>query len=102
MDELSGHHSPLEQPEAMEGIGSGIRSTLRVRCGLENRAGVHHLNCTLVIGANLAQDALSFLQPQLLRWLLLYISDYQRARSDGTELPSTIQGFSIVTIMVSL
>lgn len=49
------------------------------------------------------QDCLAFLQPQLLRWLLAYISTYQSAQ-DGTSFggslgPSPLQGFAIAAIM---
>lgn len=44
-------------------------------------------------------DTLAFLQPQLLRWLLLYISDYQTAREQGREPPSSLQGFAIAVLM---
>ncbi|KAI0788813.1 metal resistance protein YCF1 [Abortiporus biennis] len=47
----------------------------------------------------ICQDALAFLQPQLLRWLLSYISDYQRARYSGIEGPSATEGFSIAVLM---
>lgn len=50
----------------------------------------------------LTQDCLAFLQPQLLRWLLAYIADYQAARPDGIAqqgAPSPIQGFAITVIM---
>jgi ATP-binding cassette subfamily C (CFTR/MRP) protein 1 len=48
------------------------------------------------------QDCLSFLQPQLLRLFLSFISAYQSARlSDtGAKLgPSPLEGFSIATAM---
>lgn len=47
----------------------------------------------------ITQDCLSFLQPQLLRWLLAYISEYQTARSHGTATPSPFEGFAIAVIM---
>ncbi|KAF8636372.1 hypothetical protein AX17_003557 [Amanita inopinata Kibby_2008] len=50
----------------------------------------------------LVQDCLAFLQPQLLRWLLAYISHYQGARlgnlQDGTN-PSWLEGLSIAFVM---
>ncbi|PCH44281.1 multidrug resistance-associated ABC transporter [Wolfiporia cocos MD-104 SS10] len=47
------------------------------------------------------QDMLAFLQPQLLRWLLAYISNYQSARfwDDDSSKPSTVEGFVIAAIM---
>ena len=48
------------------------------------------------------QDSLAFLQPQLLRWLLSYISDYQSARLGGSLLesgPSKLEGFAIAVLM---
>jgi ATP-binding cassette, subfamily C (CFTR/MRP), member 1 len=50
----------------------------------------------------IAQDSLSFLQPQLLRWLLQYISAYQTAHPDGVAVqgaPSPAQGFAIAALM---
>ena len=51
----------------------------------------------------LLQDCLAFLQPQLLRLLLSFISDYQSARPDdsGTVIggPSALQGFAIAVLM---
>ena len=49
------------------------------------------------------QDCLAFLQPQLLRWLLYYVSTYQAAREGqehgGPPPPSPLQGFSIAALM---
>ncbi|KAJ6591736.1 P-loop containing nucleoside triphosphate hydrolase protein [Mycena vulgaris] len=46
------------------------------------------------------QDCLAFLQPQLLRWLLAYISRYQSSRyQDSGPKPSPLEGFSIAVIM---
>ena len=45
------------------------------------------------------QDLLAFLQPQLLRWLLNYISRYQDTRLQSDERPSELQGFAIAIIM---
>ncbi|RDB20896.1 Metal resistance protein YCF1 [Hypsizygus marmoreus] len=53
-------------------------------------------------GLKIVQDFLAFLQPQLLRWLLAYISWYQTARFrpiPGEELPSKLEGFAIAAIM---
>ena len=53
-------------------------------------------------GLKLIQDCLAFLQPQLLRWLLSYISAYQSARPDGIEqngAPSPFEGFAIAITM---
>ncbi|KAL6300043.1 metal resistance protein YCF1 [Sparassis latifolia] len=41
------------------------------------------------------QDCLAFLQPQLLRWLLSFISEYQLAQ----DKPSPVEGFAIAVIM---
>ncbi|KAK7061124.1 hypothetical protein VNI00_000860 [Paramarasmius palmivorus] len=48
------------------------------------------------------QDALAFLQPQLLRWLLAYISTYQSARlwSSDLQKPSPMEGFAIAALML--
>ncbi|KAJ7077902.1 P-loop containing nucleoside triphosphate hydrolase protein [Mycena belliarum] len=46
------------------------------------------------------QDGLAFLQPQLLRWLLSYISRYQSSRyQDNVPKPNPSEGFSIAVIM---
>lgn len=46
------------------------------------------------------QDLLAFLQPQLLRWLLSYISEYQRARFGPLgDRPSKLEGFAVAAIM---
>lgn len=46
------------------------------------------------------QDLLAFLQPQLLRLLLSYISRYQGARfSPIGDKPSSLEGFAIAAIM---
>ncbi|TFY68212.1 hypothetical protein EVJ58_g1149 [Rhodofomes roseus] len=45
------------------------------------------------------QDCLVFMQPQLLRLLLAYISDYQSARASGRERPSELEGFAIAVFM---
>lgn len=53
-------------------------------------------------GLKIVQDCLAFLQPQLLRWLLAYISWYQRARFmpvGGEDKPNPLEGFSIAGIM---
>ncbi|KAJ2933863.1 hypothetical protein H1R20_g3220, partial [Candolleomyces eurysporus] len=48
------------------------------------------------------QDCLAFLQPQLLRWFLSYISRYQEARfapEDDPSRPPKFEGFAIAVIM---
>lgn len=51
----------------------------------------------------LVQDTLSFLQPQFLRWLLAYISDYQGAlfgaQFGGSPGPDPLEGFAIAALM---
>jgi hypothetical protein len=50
----------------------------------------------------LLQDSLAFLQPQLLRLFLSFISAYQSARQSDTSTkpgPSPLEGFSIATAM---
>jgi ATP-binding cassette, subfamily C (CFTR/MRP), member 1 len=53
----------------------------------------------LAAALKLLQDCLAFLQPQLLRRLLVFISDYQSARNNGEEPPSAYQGFAIAAVM---
>ncbi|KAF9457511.1 multidrug resistance-associated ABC transporter [Collybia nuda] len=53
-------------------------------------------------GLKVIQDLLAFLQPQLLRWLLAYISWYQTARFtpiDGYNVPNKLEGFAIAGLM---
>ncbi|KAF8527278.1 P-loop containing nucleoside triphosphate hydrolase protein [Gautieria morchelliformis] len=45
------------------------------------------------------QDVLAFLQPQLLRILLSYITAYQQSREEGVKGPSPYQGFAIALLM---
>ena len=51
------------------------------------------------LGLKLVQDALAFLQPQLLRWLLSYISTYQSAKDADRDPPTAVEGFAIAAIM---
>ncbi|EPQ56430.1 multidrug resistance-associated ABC transporter [Gloeophyllum trabeum ATCC 11539] len=48
----------------------------------------------------IVQDCLAFLQPQLLRWLLVYIASYQSIRTnDNPNHLSKVQGYAIALIM---
>ena len=47
----------------------------------------------------MVQDLLAFLQPQLLRLLLSYITDYQQSREVGRKGPSPYEGFAIALLM---
>jgi hypothetical protein len=53
----------------------------------------------IAAGLKILQDLLAFLQPQLLRWLLSYISWYQGTRYQPDERPNGLQGFAIAIIM---
>jgi ATP-binding cassette subfamily C (CFTR/MRP) protein 1 len=53
----------------------------------------------IAAGLNVVQDLLTFLQPQLLRWLLSYISRYQDTQFQSDERPSKLQGFAIAILM---
>jgi ATP-binding cassette, subfamily C (CFTR/MRP), member 1 len=54
----------------------------------------------IAAGLKVIQDCLAFLQPQLLRWLLAYISKYQGSRYSPDDMrPSKFEGFSIAGIM---
>ncbi|KXN89408.1 Metal resistance protein YCF1 [Leucoagaricus sp. SymC.cos] len=51
-------------------------------------------------GLKVIQDCLAFSQPQLLRLLLAFISQYQGARfSPDADRPSSLEGFAIAAIM---
>ena len=48
----------------------------------------------------LVQDCLAFLQPQLLKWLLSFITDYQDAREGLLDQrPTPLIGFSYAFLM---
>ena len=53
----------------------------------------------MAAGLKIIQDLLAFLQPQLLRWLLRYISLYQETRYQPEERPSSFEGFAIAALM---
>ncbi|KAH9852113.1 metal resistance protein YCF1 [Lenzites betulinus] len=53
----------------------------------------------VALGLKIIQDSLSFLQPQLLRWLLSYISTYQTAKASNGNPPTAIEGFSVAALM---
>ncbi|KAF8892115.1 multidrug resistance-associated ABC transporter [Infundibulicybe gibba] len=56
----------------------------------------------IAAGLKIVQDCLAFLQPQLLRWLLAYISKYQHARfgpGHPDTKPTPLEGFSVAGIM---
>lgn len=50
------------------------------------------------LGLKIVQDALAYLQPQLLRWLLSYISIYQSSRVSGGG-PTATEGFAVAVVM---
>ncbi|KAI0675473.1 metal resistance protein YCF1 [Trametes maxima] len=51
------------------------------------------------LGLKFVQDSFAFLQPQLLRWLLSYISTYQAAKVSDRDPPTVVEGFAIAGIM---
>ncbi|KAI0819664.1 metal resistance protein YCF1 [Trametes gibbosa] len=53
----------------------------------------------VALGLKVGQDCLAFLQPQLLRWLLSYISTYQMAKASNGNPPTATEGFAIAVIM---
>lgn len=56
----------------------------------------------IAAGLKTIQDFLAFLQPQLLRLLLVYIARYQSTRfrpSESRDVPSELEGFAIAVIM---
>ncbi|KAJ7126538.1 P-loop containing nucleoside triphosphate hydrolase protein [Mycena crocata] len=54
----------------------------------------------MAIFLKIIQDCLAFSQPQLLRWLLAYISRYQSARfQESGSKPNPLEGFSAAVIM---
>jgi ATP-binding cassette, subfamily C (CFTR/MRP), member 1 len=61
----------------------------------------HYLISILQAGLKVIQDCLAFLQPQLLRLLLSYITSYQRSREEGVKGPSPYEGFAITILMFS-
>ncbi|KAF8909428.1 multidrug resistance-associated ABC transporter [Gymnopilus junonius] len=53
----------------------------------------------IAAGLKIIQDLLAFLQPQLLRILLAYISWYQSTRFQPNDRPSDLEGFAIAMTM---
>ncbi|OCH89274.1 hypothetical protein OBBRIDRAFT_804843 [Obba rivulosa] len=51
--------------------------------------------CAFAAFLKFIQDCLAFLQPQLLCWLLAYISEYQSARYSGGATPSPLKALQL-------
>ncbi|KAJ7153183.1 hypothetical protein C8R43DRAFT_844685, partial [Mycena crocata] len=55
----------------------------------------------MAIFLKIIQDCLAFSQPQLLRWLLAYISRYQSARfQESGSKPNPLEGFSAAVALL--
>ncbi|KAK0457645.1 P-loop containing nucleoside triphosphate hydrolase protein [Desarmillaria tabescens] len=94
---ISENDLPSLRPEDdSERLGKTLHDALQKQALFISYGGPY----ALAAGMKLVQDCLSFLQPQLLRWLLSYISIYQTARyADGSTKPHPLEGFSIAVLM---
>ncbi|KAK0488812.1 P-loop containing nucleoside triphosphate hydrolase protein [Armillaria novae-zelandiae] len=98
---ISENDLPSLRPEdASERLGQTLHDTLQKHSLWKALFISYGGPYALAAGMKLAQDCLSFLQPQLLRWLLSYISICQSARyaHDSTK-PHPLEGFSIAVLM---
>ncbi|KAK0432840.1 P-loop containing nucleoside triphosphate hydrolase protein [Armillaria borealis] len=98
---ISENDLPSLRPEdASERLGQTLHDTLQKHSLWKALFISYGGPYVLAAGMKLLQDCLSFLQPQLLRWLLSYISIYQSARyaHDSTK-PHPLEGFSIAVLM---
>ncbi|KAK0497158.1 P-loop containing nucleoside triphosphate hydrolase protein [Armillaria luteobubalina] len=98
---ISENDLPSLRPEdASERLGQTLHDTLQKHSLWKALFISYGGPYALAAGMKLVQDCLSFLQPQLLRWLLAYISICQSARyaHDSTK-PHPLEGFSIAVLM---
>ncbi|SJL03580.1 related to YCF1-Vacuolar ABC transporter responsible for vacuolar sequestration of glutathione-S-conjugates [Armillaria ostoyae] len=98
---ISENDLPSLRPEdASERLGQTLHDTLQKHSLWKALFISYGGPYALAAGMKLLQDCLSFLQPQLLRWLLSYISIYQSARyaHDSTK-PHPLEGFLIAVLM---
>ncbi|KAF5351595.1 hypothetical protein D9758_007166 [Tetrapyrgos nigripes] len=92
----------IKQQDECERLGEKLKKALKKHSlwkSLFIAYGAPYCSAAIL---KLIQDSLAFLQPQLLRWLLSYISLYQSARLWDAETPGKphpLQGFCIAFIM---
>ncbi|KAK0238750.1 P-loop containing nucleoside triphosphate hydrolase protein [Armillaria nabsnona] len=98
---ISENDLPSLRPEdASERLGQTLHDTLQKHSLWKALFISYGGPYALAAGMKLLQDCLSFLQPQLLRWLLSYISICQSARyADDSTKPHPLEGFSIAVLM---
>ncbi|KAG1731999.1 P-loop containing nucleoside triphosphate hydrolase protein [Suillus paluster] len=85
-----------------ENLGKDLQSSLEKHSSLWTALFLSYGGPYLLAGFyKLLQDSLAFLQPQLLRWLLAYISSYQSTKGTAHLLvgPSPLEGYAIAIIM---
>lgn len=89
-----------EQDRATE-LGQRLTAALAKRRSLHSGLAIAYGRpFVLALCLKIVQDCLSFLQPQLLRRLLMFITDYQGAREGLlTERPTPLIGFSLAFLM---
>ncbi|EIN06055.1 multidrug resistance-associated ABC transporter [Punctularia strigosozonata HHB-11173 SS5] len=83
-------------------LGDDLHNAMQKHKGLWTSLAVAYGGpYAVAAGLKIIQDCLAFLQPQFLRWILAYMSDYQQAHSHGFSEtgPSPIKGFSIAALM---
>ncbi|KIJ59434.1 hypothetical protein HYDPIDRAFT_118534 [Hydnomerulius pinastri MD-312] len=82
-------------------LGDDLQSALDKHSGLWTSLfiayGGPYLGATIL---KLMQDSLAFVQPQLLRWILSYISNYQSTKgAEVVEGPSPVEGYAVAILM---
>ncbi|KAK2463720.1 hypothetical protein APHAL10511_004471 [Amanita phalloides] len=93
---------PLKPSDESERLGQHLEEALKKHTlwkALFVAYGPHYAIAALL---KIIQDCFAFLQPQLLRWLLAYISRHQDARFDllrQEPRPSALEGFAIALTM---
>ncbi|KAF8735100.1 hypothetical protein AX14_002716 [Amanita brunnescens Koide BX004] len=94
---------PLLKPaDESQKLGTDLQAALKKHSLWKALFVAYGWPYTVAMFLKIVQDFLVFLQPQLLRWLLIYISWYQTACSslvEGEKMPAKSEGFFIATIM---
>ncbi|EAU90288.2 metal resistance protein YCF1 [Coprinopsis cinerea okayama7 len=93
---------PLLERDKSVNLGHGLQRAMKKHVLWKALFVAYGGPYAVAAGLKVIQDLLAFAQPQFLRWLLSYISDYQGARllpDDDPLRPSKFEGFAIAVIM---
>ncbi|KIK09066.1 hypothetical protein K443DRAFT_672103 [Laccaria amethystina LaAM-08-1] len=93
---------PLKSADESVNLGNELNKSLKNHTLWKALFVAYGGPYAVAAGLKIIQDVLAFLQPQLLRLLLMYISRYQVARFlpiNDDQKPSILEGFSIAGIM---